>query len=133
RSNSVDSLAARSRQSPNNRRLNTTIDTDHYTPGTHRSHDSPQLAEPARSPRPHAAVTGATRRTSMFVIGLTGQIGCGKSTAAAILAQNGAFVLDADELYRELVSSPGPLVDQIVATFGEGVRAPDGSLDRRAL
>ncbi|MBA2382102.1 MAG: dephospho-CoA kinase [Chloroflexi bacterium] len=66
-------------------------------------------------------------------IGLTGPIGCGKSTVAGWLVERGAVVLDADVIAREL-SAPGqPAHDAVLAVFGEGVRVDDGTLDRAAL
>ena len=66
-------------------------------------------------------------------IGLTGGMGCGKSTVARLLAERGATVLDADEITRELQRPGQPVYDAIVERFGGAVVAPDGSLDRRAL
>lgn len=66
-------------------------------------------------------------------IGLTGGMGCGKSTLARLLAERGATVLDADEITRELQRPGQPVYDAIVERFGGAVVAPDGSLDRRAL
>ncbi len=66
-------------------------------------------------------------------IGLTGPIGCGKSTIAGWLADRGAIVIDADVIARE-VSAPGePAHDAVVAAFGDGVRLDGGRLDRAAL
>jgi dephospho-CoA kinase len=66
-------------------------------------------------------------------IGLTGPIGCGKSTIAGWLADRGAIVVDADVIARE-VSAPGePAHDAVVAAFGDGVRLDGGRLDRAAL
>ncbi len=66
-------------------------------------------------------------------IGLTGPIGCGKSTVARWLAERGAIVIDADEVARE-VSAPGePAHDAILAVFGDGVRTDGRTLDRAAL
>ncbi|MEA2550143.1 MAG: dephospho-CoA kinase [Chloroflexota bacterium] len=66
-------------------------------------------------------------------IGLTGPIGCGKSTIAGWLADRGAIVVDADLIARE-VSAPGePAHDAVVAAFGDGVRLDGGRLDRAAL
>jgi len=66
-------------------------------------------------------------------IGLTGPIGCGKSTVARVLAEEGAVVVDADVVARA-VSAPGePAHDAILGRFGDAVRAPDGTLDRSAL
>ena len=66
-------------------------------------------------------------------IGLTGPIGCGKSTVAARLAEHGAVVIDADRLAREVTEPGEPTLAAIVARFGPGVLAPDGRLDRAAL
>ncbi len=66
-------------------------------------------------------------------IGLTGPIGCGKSTIARWLAELGAVVVDADAVAREVVEPGEPALERVFARFGPGVRAPDGSLDRAAL
>lgn len=66
-------------------------------------------------------------------IGLTGGIAAGKSVAARRFIELGAVLIDADALAREVVA-PGTLgLEQVVETFGPGVLAPDGSLDRAAL
>jgi dephospho-CoA kinase len=69
----------------------------------------------------------------MLVVGLTGGIGSGKSTVAALLAAKGAVVVDADRLAREAVAPGTPGLAAVVARFGPAVLAEDGSLDRRAL
>ena len=71
--------------------------------------------------------------TSVPVLGLIGPIGCGKSTVAGWLAQEGAAVLDADELTRRAMEPGAPLTDTIVARFGAEFRRPDGGIDRAAL
>ncbi len=69
----------------------------------------------------------------MLRVGLTGGLGSGKSTAAALFAAVGAHVLQSDAIGRELMQ-PGEVVHAtIVAHFGPGVVLPDGSLDRPAL
>ena len=68
-----------------------------------------------------------------LVIGLTGPIGCGKSTVAAWLGDLGAIVVDADVVAREVVGPGEPALDQVVDAFGPDIVAPDGSLDRAAL
>lgn len=65
-------------------------------------------------------------------IGLTGGIASGKSTVAAILADLGAVVIDADVLAREVVEPGTPGLQQIVDRFGDHVLC-DGRLDRPAL
>jgi dephospho-CoA kinase len=67
------------------------------------------------------------------VIGLTGPIGCGKSTIAGWLAELGAAVVDADAVARDVTGPGAPTLPAIRARFGPGVFRPDGSLDRAAL
>ncbi|MFC8921773.1 dephospho-CoA kinase [Cellulosimicrobium sp. NPDC057127] len=69
----------------------------------------------------------------MFRIGLTGGIAAGKSVALARLAERGAVAIDYDVLSREAVAPGSVGLDEVVESFGTGVLAPDGSLDRQAL
>lgn len=69
----------------------------------------------------------------MYLVGLTGGIGSGKSTVAAALASRGAAVVDADGIAREIVEPGGPALQPIVDRFGPGVLGADGRLDRPAL
>jgi dephospho-CoA kinase len=69
----------------------------------------------------------------LYLIGLTGNIGSGKSTVGAQLAQLGAFVVDADLVYRELIEPGQPGWRAVVELFGPDVVAADGWIDRRAL
>ncbi len=79
------------------------------------------------------AVTPAATTPRTLRIGLTGPIGCGKSTVAGWLADRGAVVIDADDVARE-VSAPGePAHDAVIAAFGDAVRQDGGRLDRAAL
>jgi dephospho-CoA kinase len=66
-------------------------------------------------------------------IGLTGPIGCGKSTVGGWLEELGAVVIDADDVAREVVEPGMPGFEQVVAEFGRQVVRDDGSLDRAAL
>ena len=66
-------------------------------------------------------------------IGLTGGIGSGKSTVAAMFAKLGAVVIDADAISRELVEPGQPTLHALVDEFGDGIIAPDGSLRRSEL
>lgn len=68
-----------------------------------------------------------------MVIGLTGGIGSGKSTVAALLHARGARVVDTDAVARDVVEPGSPVLDAINYEFGPSVLAPDGSLDRAAL
>lgn len=67
------------------------------------------------------------------MVGLTGGIGSGKSVVAARLATLGAVILDADRIAREVVAPGTEGLAEVIRTFGDRVRAPDGSLDRTAL
>ncbi len=69
----------------------------------------------------------------MLIIGLTGGIGSGKSTAAALLAARGAIVVDADRIAREVVGPDTEGLAAVVGAFGPEVLAGAGRLDRRAL
>ena len=69
----------------------------------------------------------------MRVIGLTGNIGAGKSAVAARLAARGATIIDADQLAREAVASGTPGLAAIRERWGPTVLTPDGGLDRAAL
>ena len=70
----------------------------------------------------------------LYVIGLTGNIGCGKSTVGHLLAERGAAVCDADQVTRSVMQPGEPAYGAIVAQFGAGIlTAPDGPIDRPAL
>lgn len=68
----------------------------------------------------------------MRIIGITGGIGSGKSTASAYIRGLGYDVIDADELAKEFASDPDVL-DEIRDFFGDDVIAADGSLDRKRM
>lgn len=80
-----------------------------------------------------AAVRNGEGSQGPFVIGLTGPIGCGKSTAAGMLRDLGGIVIDADALSREATAPGEPALLRIRARFGDAVFKADGSLDRAAL
>jgi dephospho-CoA kinase len=67
------------------------------------------------------------------VIGLTGGMGAGKSTVAALLAELGAAVIDADRIGHEVYRPGSEGFRRLVETFGPGVVDADGTIDRRAL
>lgn len=69
----------------------------------------------------------------MFLVGLTGGIGSGKSTVAERLGALGCDVLDVDGVAREIVETGQPALDDIAQRFGPDVLREDGSLDRPAL
>jgi dephospho-CoA kinase len=69
----------------------------------------------------------------MLLVGLTGGIGSGKSTVAALLAAHGAVILDADAFARDAVRAGTDALVAVVQRFGEEVVGPDGELDRARL
>ncbi|MBX2807917.1 MAG: dephospho-CoA kinase [Cellvibrionaceae bacterium] len=69
----------------------------------------------------------------VFVLGLTGGIGCGKSAATAQFAHHGIQIVDADIIAREVVAPGSAALDAIAAHFGQAIRLTDGRLDRKAL
>lgn len=68
-----------------------------------------------------------------MIIGLTGGIASGKSTAARYLAELGAFVIDADKLGHQVYEPGTPGHRAVVAAFGDDILAEDGTINRRAL
>jgi dephospho-CoA kinase len=66
-------------------------------------------------------------------IGLTGGIGSGKSTVAALLVQAGMHLVDTDAIARELTQPGGAAIGPIAAAFGPQFIAADGALDRAAM
>jgi dephospho-CoA kinase len=67
-------------------------------------------------------------------IGLTGPIGCGKSTVARWLGErSGVLVIDADQVARDVLDPGEPALDAVVARFGEALIGTDGELDRASL
>jgi dephospho-CoA kinase len=69
----------------------------------------------------------------MLRVGLTGDLGSGKSTVARMLAERGAVVFSSDEMGRALMQPGEPVFNEIVAQFGAAILTPDGSLDRHKL
>ncbi|MEU5543056.1 dephospho-CoA kinase [Streptomyces sioyaensis] len=69
----------------------------------------------------------------MVKVGLTGGIGAGKSEVSRLLASYGAVIVDADKIAREVVEPGTPGLAAVAEEFGDGVLAPDGTLDRPKL
>lgn len=68
-----------------------------------------------------------------YILGVTGNIAVGKSTVLRRLAELGAYAIDADLVYRELVEPGEPLLASLADRFGPEILGDEGSLDRSAL
>jgi dephospho-CoA kinase len=68
-----------------------------------------------------------------ILLGLTGNIACGKSTVLRKLSELGAYVIDADALIHVILRKDGPAYWPVVSEFGPGILREDGEIDRRAL
>ncbi len=69
----------------------------------------------------------------MFVIGLTGGIGTGKSEVCRLLDEFGAEIIEADKLAHEAYEPSTPGWRQVVEAFGEGILDAEGGIDRQRL
>jgi dephospho-CoA kinase len=69
----------------------------------------------------------------MLRVGLTGGIGAGKSEVSRRLAAQGAVIIDADQIAREVVEPGTAGLAEVIDAFGPGVLGPDGGLDRARL
>lgn len=67
---------------------------------------------------------------SVYAVGLTGGVACGKSLLAQLFEALNTTVVDADTIARQVVE-PGPVLNCIVARFGSKILRADGCLDRR--
>ncbi len=68
----------------------------------------------------------------MLKVGLTGGVGSGKSTVARLFAEQGASVVDADDISHQLSKEPH-IIESIRSLFGDSVVRADGELDRKRL
>jgi len=69
----------------------------------------------------------------VFCVGLTGGIGCGKSTLAVLFAEHGAGIIDTDAIARGLTQSGGAAIAAIRAAFGDDYLTAEGALDRAKM
>ncbi len=69
----------------------------------------------------------------MLIVGVTGGVGSGKTTVSRMFEQEGAYVIDADQIARELVKPKRTAWREIVRAFGKEVLEKEGSIDRRRL
>ncbi|WP_313166046.1 dephospho-CoA kinase [Massilia oculi] len=74
-----------------------------------------------------------TARGAAFSVGLTGGIGCGKSTVAELFAGLGATIVDTDSIAHSLTAPHGAAMPAILAEFGPDFATPEGALDRARM
>jgi dephospho-CoA kinase len=74
-----------------------------------------------------------TLQTDRFSVGLTGGIGCGKTTVADMFAMLGAAVIDTDQIAHQLTMPDGAAISAIRARFGEGSLTAAGAMDRAKM
>ncbi|MBC7656889.1 MAG: dephospho-CoA kinase [Frankiaceae bacterium] len=68
-----------------------------------------------------------------FAVGLTGGIGCGKSTVADLFAERGAALVDTDVIAHQLTAPGGAAMPALLQAFGPGYATPDGAMDRARM
>jgi dephospho-CoA kinase len=68
-----------------------------------------------------------------FTVGLTGGIGCGKTTVADLFAARGAAVIDTDQIAHALTAPQGTAMPALLAEFGADYATPDGAMDRAKM
>ena len=68
-----------------------------------------------------------------LIVGLTGQTGAGKTTVAKVFADQGFAQIDADRISREVVEPGKPCLEELFDFFGDSIRNPDNTLNRKAL
>ena len=71
--------------------------------------------------------------TTRFSVGLTGGIGCGKSTVADLFAARGASLVDTDVIAHQLTVPGGAAMPALLREFGDAFATPDGAMDRARM
>lgn len=69
----------------------------------------------------------------MLIVGLTGGVASGKTAVSSVLREEGAYIIDADQIARELVQPHKPAWDEIIRAFGREILQEDGSIHRKKL
>ena len=74
-----------------------------------------------------------TKRSNMLIIGITGNIGSGKTTVSKILEAEGAYTINADQIARDVLAKDGAGYAETVGFFGESILQDDGNINRLQL
>jgi dephospho-CoA kinase len=69
----------------------------------------------------------------MLIVGLTGGVASGKTMLSQALKEEGAYIIDADQIAKELVQPQQPAWNEIIREFGEDILQEDGSIHRKKL
>ena len=69
----------------------------------------------------------------MLIVGLTGGVASGKTAVSQVLKEEGAYIIDADQLARELVQPHKPAWNELIRAFGQEILREDGSIHRKKL
>ena len=69
----------------------------------------------------------------MFIIGITGPSGSGKGEVSKHLSSKGAKIIDADELYHDVITPPSACINELVSTFGKEILTDTGAINRKNL
>src|SRR5208337_398921 len=72
-------------------------------------------------------------RVGRYRVGLTGGIGCGKSTVAALFAEHGVTIIDSDAISHRLTQPGGDAIEAIRSAFGDRYLSSDGALNRAGM
>ena len=69
----------------------------------------------------------------MLIVGLTGGVASGKTAVSQVLKEEGAYIIDADQIARELVQPQKPAWNELIKAFGQEILQEDGSIQRKKL
>ena len=69
----------------------------------------------------------------MLIVGLTGGVASGKTAVSQVLKEEGAYIIDADQIARELVQPHKPAWNELIGAFGQEILQEDGSIHRKKL
>ena len=69
----------------------------------------------------------------MLIVGLTGGVASGKTAVSRVLKEEGAYIIDADQIARELVQPHKPAWNELIRAFGQEILQEDGSIHRKKL
>src|SRR4030042_2564999 len=69
----------------------------------------------------------------MLIVGLTGGVASGKTAVSRILKEEGAYIINADQIARELVLPHKPAWSELIRAFGQEILQEDGSIQRKKL